>query len=510
MVFAMGSKALYALSRVALPPLTLSFVGLSEYGLWAACFVIVSYLGMTASGFALVYLRRTSQHMAAGDIAAVSRLLSTGMFTMGLLATTLLGLLWLALPMLLSAFHVAPEQQALARQLWMGACAVFLSDMSLGAFGNVLHAINRVRNEQMVWIVSYLVETACIVAFLLAGWGIHSLLAAFALRYLLACTANGVLVFTALPGLRISPRHVDKSLLRHFFGAGSIMQASGLLATALHSADKVIAAAVLGPQATAVFDLATKLPITAASAPSGVSGVAVGAAARADAHGDHAAIQQVFAEASRMTVVTLALMLPFMAAFAPVLTQAWLGTTATQAQVAQVMAALCVGLCWHMLTGPASAISRGLGQLGAEFVYHGLRVVAFASAAAIWILTGTHELVWLAIAIATAQTTAAASYLLWSWQRLTGSLRGAWSTLFQPLLAALALAAALGAIWPALAGGTRQEALVAVTLAWLVWMPLYGVLAWFLVLDSAGRQALRLGLLRRLGRKPGPGLWGHA
>jgi O-antigen/teichoic acid export membrane protein len=224
MLFAMGGKALYALSRVALPPLTLHFVGLSEYGLWAACFVIVSYMGMTASGFALVYLRRTSQHMAVGDVAAVSRLLSTGMFTMATLAAALLVLLWAALPALLSLFHVPAEQQPLARQLWLGACAVFLADMSLGAFGNVLHAVNRVRQEQTVWIASYLVETLCIVAFLLAGWGIHSLLAAFAVRYVLACAANGLLVFKALPGLVISPRLFDNGLLRHFFGAGSVMR----------------------------------------------------------------------------------------------------------------------------------------------------------------------------------------------------------------------------------------------------------------------------------------------
>ena len=96
MVFAMGSKGLYAVSRVALPPLTLSYVGLAEYGLWATCFVIVSYLGMTASGFALVYLRKTAQFVAAGDTPAVSRLLSTGIFTMALLASALLALLWFA------------------------------------------------------------------------------------------------------------------------------------------------------------------------------------------------------------------------------------------------------------------------------------------------------------------------------------------------------------------------------------------------------------------------------
>jgi len=509
MVFAMGSKALYAVSRVALPPLTLSYVGLSEYGLWATCFVIVSYLGMTASGFALVYLRKTAQFVTAGDTPAVSRLLSTGIFTMALVASALLALLWFVLPGLLQFFQVAAEQRPLATQLWMGACAVFLADMSLGAFASVLHALNRVRQEQTVWIISYLFETACIVIMLLAGWGIFSLLAAFGLRYLFACVANGVLVFRALPGLRIRPGCFDRSLLAAFFGTGVVMQLSGLLATALHSADKVIAGSVLGPQATAVFDLATKLPITAASAPSGVSGVAIGAAARADARGDHQGVREVFADASGMTVLTLGLMLPFMAAFAPLLTQAWLGSTSTQQQVAPVMAVLCVGLAWHMMTGPASAICRGMGQLGAEFVYHGLRVACFGAAAMSWLVWGRGELIALAVALASAQCLAASAYLLWSWRRVTGALQGAWQALFRPMLAALAVAWALQAAWPWPSAVDRWGALLSLAGAGTCWLILFGLTAWALMLSPSVRVQIKTRIRKALGLQASPSRWSH-
>ena len=69
MLFGMGGKLLYAVTRVALPPLALAHMGLAEYGLWAACFVLVGYVGMAASGFTLVYLRGTALAYAEGDIA---------------------------------------------------------------------------------------------------------------------------------------------------------------------------------------------------------------------------------------------------------------------------------------------------------------------------------------------------------------------------------------------------------------------------------------------------------
>ena len=48
MLFGMGGKLLYAATRVALPPLALAHMGLADYGLWAACFVLVGYIGMAA------------------------------------------------------------------------------------------------------------------------------------------------------------------------------------------------------------------------------------------------------------------------------------------------------------------------------------------------------------------------------------------------------------------------------------------------------------------------------
>ena len=79
------------------------------------------------------------------------------------------------------------------------AAGVFLADMSLGAFANVLHAVGRVRQEQQVWVAAFVLETLLIVAFLQAGAGVLGLLAAFALRYLFSASANAVLACRALP-----------------------------------------------------------------------------------------------------------------------------------------------------------------------------------------------------------------------------------------------------------------------------------------------------------------------
>lgn len=507
MLFGIGGKLLYAATRVALAPLALAHMGLAEYGLWAVCFVLVGYLGMAASGFTLVYLRQTARHHASGDVVAIGRLLSTGMLAMGALTLLLLAGLWAALPGLLELFSVPPAQRALATQLWLGAAGVFLADMSLGAFANVLHAVGRVRQEQQVWVAAFVLETALIAAGLLAGWGVHALLLAFALRYLFSASANAWLACRALPGLQLSWRRFDRHLLRDFFGLGAAMQASGLIATALHSADRLLAGALIGPSATALMDLAGKLPTTAAGIGSSASQVAVSASARHDVQGQAEALQRVYRDASRITVAALALTLPFLAWFAHPLALAWLGRGEAQAALAPLMLAAALGLHAHMLTGPANAVRRGCGRLDADFLYHGMRALALGTAAAWWWWQSPAAgLVALAAALALGQVLAASLFLALAHHRLCGGWQGLFPGVVLPTLAAHALAATLalvqGHIGPAGHPANRLEALWTLSLPALLWAPAAAALLGALLLSPAERRAVTTRLLRVL--RPAP------
>jgi hypothetical protein len=73
----------------------------------------------------------------------------------------------------------------------------------------------------------------------------------------------------------------------------------------------------------ALVDLAGKLPTTAASISSSASAVAVSASARHDVQAQGQAVQQVYRDASCVTVAGLALTLPFLAWFSQPLALAW-------------------------------------------------------------------------------------------------------------------------------------------------------------------------------------------
>ena len=57
--FSLGfaARIYYLGTRFLLTPITLAYVTLDEYGIWAACFILISYMGMSSMGIANVYVR---------------------------------------------------------------------------------------------------------------------------------------------------------------------------------------------------------------------------------------------------------------------------------------------------------------------------------------------------------------------------------------------------------------------------------------------------------------------
>lgn len=497
MLFVVFSKLLYLLVRLAVPPLVLAHVGLADYGLWTTCFILVSYIGMSASGFAVVYVRFVAQHHAQGDVDAISRLLSTGILTMGAAAAAMLAVLWFALPGLLAVFHVAPAARPAATWLWFGACAIFLLDASVGAFGYVLHGLQRIRREQQIWIAAYVLETLCIAGFMQIGMGVYGLLAAFGVRYAFSISAAALVVRRELPGLRIGIGQFDRRCLRTFFGFGTGVQVGGLVSTFLQSADRMIASLTMGPAATAIMDLAGKLPMTGASLASSVSMVALPAAARQRALGADTRLLAIYADSVRMTAWLSALVLPPLACLAPVVVAAWLGPRDNAATLATILAWVAVSTHLHVLTGPASSVFRGLGKLSNEYLYHGLRLLGFAlGPLPLWLatpLTPTR----LAAALALSGIAASAVYLAVSHRMLTGGLRGIVRLYAIPYglpYAAAASVAALANLWPAPPHASRFAALAHLAPAGALYMALACGLAWRWILGAEQRAEC----LRRL------------
>ena len=370
-----GGRLLYLLTRVGLPPLILHFVSLEEYGLWSTCFLLISYISMGTFGVSNVYIRYVAEYSAKGQLASINGLVSTGLVLTFAFSACALGGIWLAMPLLLTSFNVAPQLHHTAEVLILGTLATMLLDMTLGAFGTVLHGLQKIAQQTIVWIISFLLETALIVALLFYGYGVTSLLWAFFARYIFSTIIYLVLCYRAIPGLHISLRLVKREFFSRFLHYGGILQVSGLLSIFMYSIERVLAGHLTGLAAIAVLDLGQKFPVMASQVFSSMNAGFLPAIVEAHSLGKQQDIQRLYTQGMRYLNLLNGLAMGFIAPFAVWLLTAWMGHGDLLENTIAVMVCACVGYQLNVLTGPLSAYYQGINHPARTFGYLGWQLL---------------------------------------------------------------------------------------------------------------------------------------
>lgn len=463
-VVLIAGKIAYLLSRVALPPFVLGHVGLDEYGIWACCLIVVTYLGMGVFGISSVYIRYVAEYHARRDTGRISELLTTGLTVTGALGVLVLAGAWLALPSLVRAFDLPPAQHETAFVLMFGTVAAFVIDLSLGAFGHVLIGLQRIAEHTVVWVLSSLLEVVLIVVLLLGGFGVCGLLIAFAARFAAATLAYAWLCRAALPGLSLRPGLFRRSLLRLFYGYGSVVQISGLLGIFLYSVEKLLAGFFVGVGATALFDVGEKFPVMVSGIPASITSAFLPAMSRLHTLERRATTQRLYVQGARYVSMLGGLMMAFLAGFSGPIVVLWLGPDPQYANAALILAVFCLPFQMHVTTGPGSALLRGIGEPARELLHPLTQLALVALTVAVGFATVGRTVPVIAVCVGASMVTSALVYQA-SINRFLGVPQAAYfARVVTPGVVPYLLALALAALVERWAGvpGDRLHALVVV------------------------------------------------
>jgi len=409
-----AGRLLYLVTRVGLPPLILHFVSLEEYGLWATCFLLISYVSMGAFGVSNVYIRYVAEYSTKNRYESINGLVSTGlMLTFAFSVVALTGI-WLAMPWILAGFKVAPHLQETARVLILGTLATMLLDMTLGAFAYILHGLQKIAQQTLVWIISFLLETALIITLLLLHYGVASLLWAFVARYLFSTIVYIALCYRAIPSLHIGLRLVKREFFSTFLKYGGVLQLSGLLSVAMYSIERVLAGYLSGLAAIAILDLGQKFPVMASQVFSSMNASFLPAITQAHYSDNQREIHRLYTQGLRYLNLLNGLAMGFLAPFAIWLLTAWIGKNSAMnmADTVKVLICACAGYQLHVLTGPLSAYYQGINRPVRTFGYMGWQAAFVITGLAVAWRYFSFDVVIIAVLVMVARILSALLYLL--------------------------------------------------------------------------------------------------
>jgi O-antigen/teichoic acid export membrane protein len=268
----MIANVIYMVSRFLLIPFTLQYLSLAEFGLWALCFIILSYAGMGGFGVNSTYIRYSARYLAEERENEISKLLSTGVAYMFAFSMLFLLVLFFAMPFIIDRFHIEPAQREMAITLFFGTAAVTSLELTLGGFRFIINGMHEFSKEKTVSIVGGLLEVGIIILLLMLGAGIRGLLYAFAFRVVIETIACWSIARKLLPSLQISTKLISREHFRLFIGFGGKVQLLGIFNIFLTVLDRMFITAIAGLTAGGMFEIARKLPSTAGSISSSVFG----------------------------------------------------------------------------------------------------------------------------------------------------------------------------------------------------------------------------------------------
>ncbi len=408
------AKIFHLVTRFFIPPLVLSFIGLEEFGIWAICFTIISYLGLGAFGISNVYIRYVAEYHASHQIQKVNELISTGMFIVVSVMTAFLVGFWFLLPYLIEeVFNIPDNLHKTAFILFYGTACIFVFDMSLGVFKFILNGLQKIAEVAFIWVGCLTLETILIVIFLFLDFGIYSLFLAYFIKQFISFTLYMILAFKVLPGLSISFKHIKKSYLGIFYRFGGIVQIGGILGVLLNSIDKIIGGITLNMSAVGIISIGTRLPAMARTIPNAMNAVFLPATSYMHTQHRHQEMLDMFLRGARSISLLTGFIMAFLTAYAHLILVAWLGIKPEYTEAAILMSYFAIPQHFHVLTGPGSAFFKGIERPSLSLIYPILRLSLITSSIIIFTNFFEITLISLILIISIVTIASATAYILY-------------------------------------------------------------------------------------------------
>lgn len=370
------SRVFFLITRVFIPPLVLSFIGLAEYGIWTICFTLITYLNVGTFGITNVYIKYVAEYYGKNETNKINGLLSTGIILTSIISLNALLIFWFLLDLIVEQlFQIPKPLHQTAFILFFATACLFVLQEILGAFQRTLNGLQKMAESMAVGIIGSLLESVFIVIFLFLGLGVYGLLYALIIRLAYSNIVYIIMSYEALPGLSIRFKHFSKNYFKVFYRFGGILQVSGMITLFLSSVDKLLTSTWLNMQATALIGLGSRLPGVATSVTYSMNAVYLPATSYLYSQQRWDEMRKIYLQGSHLIGLTTGFMMGFIAAFSSPLIVTWLGTQQEYQISATVMVIYALSQHLQVITAPGGAFSKGIDKPENNLIYSSVNLV---------------------------------------------------------------------------------------------------------------------------------------
>ena len=273
----------------------------AQFGFWTLLWSLFGYGILLDFGFGFTAQRAVAEKTATGDIAGLSKLLSTILWTfIGMALLLLLFFLAIRDPFLarLGVLDVDRAQFGRAYVVFFIGLAIMFP---LGVFPEMLRGLQRIDLANWVSILTTLINFCFLYWGLKQHWDIAVLMGISVATSMLPSSIAAVLVIQRLPGVSFSPKNFEWRSVKaqmSFSIAAYLITFSNML---MGNTDQLVISMTLGVALIAVYQAGYKMADMLGTFSGQLQQVLSPAAAAMHARGDESGLRHLLLQSSRLT-----------------------------------------------------------------------------------------------------------------------------------------------------------------------------------------------------------------
>lgn len=362
-----GGFAVNAAVTLLLTPVVLRELGSARYGIWILTSSIIGYYGLLDLGFRSGVTQHLTRYAATREYDKCSECLSSAVA-----ALAVLGLLMMALSV--GAAFAAPHWFELPAEssdeaFWCILVVGFSAavQFTFTPFMSVFMATQRFDLANAIGVLTRLLTAVSVIVALRMGWGLIGVSLATASSNLVDYLLRWRVATGLAPDLEVSRRYVVPARIREMGSFGIWNFFISINAYVYQHVPTILIGAFMPIAAVGHFALATGLSRQVNSLMGPISQVMYPAAAELHAQGDHARLERLYHEGSRLMMLVMVPVVLIAELWATDFYRLWIGAGFLDGQpypsVALLFRILLVGTVTTYTTNIAAQVLMGAGRV---------------------------------------------------------------------------------------------------------------------------------------------------
>ncbi len=350
-----------------LTPYIVHKIGIERFGIWAIANTAINFFMFLDLGIGSSFVKHIAEYNTKKNYKMINEVINTGIIFSLFFCFCILIVATLLKNFAFNLLKFSPELSEDVLFAFFGVLIVFIINYIFMVFKSTLYGLQRMDITNIIYVLVSIPGTIGLVLFLSLGFGLKGLIYNSIIVALVTVLSYAICAYRVFPQMAISLRHVSMKMFMRLWNFGFKVQIAGFSEFINTELDKVLLGYFLNVRMAGLYELGSKIAITAGSLPSVLLPAIEPASSELDAAKDTRALNNLYTRGTKYLILLGFPLSLFVIVNATPIMHLWMGKSGYE-KSALAIQILTIGYSFVLVNSIGRLMARGMGAPQYEMI----------------------------------------------------------------------------------------------------------------------------------------------